>query len=177
MNNPYLAPAETPAHDPSYSPYGTGAAGPGAGGMGDRAEVSDSAIEALRQTRPWVMFLSVMSFIGSAFMLFGGIIVMVAGAFIPSGAGGGAAMSTAALGAFYIPFAFLYIYPALKMWSFGSAISRLVASRASVDLEAALRQQKSFWKFAGIVTIVMVAMYFVFFIGMMVVGIAAAGRH
>jgi hypothetical protein len=175
VNNPYLAPAETPAHDLNApSPYGSGM-----GAMqpvtGDRSEVSELALDILKQTRPWVMFLSVMSFIGSAFMLFGGIIIMVAGAFVP--ARNGASVPTAMLGAVYIPMSLLYIYPALKLWGFGSAIGRLLTSRAGVDLEAALRQQKSFWKFAGITTLVLIALYIVFFIGLVAVGVSAAGRH
>lgn len=172
MNNPYLAPAEAPpAPDPNLHPYGYGTGG-GAGG--NRAEVSDMACEMLRSTKPWVTFLSVMSFIGSAFMLLGGLFVMAAGALVPKQPG---QPSTAFLGAIYIPMAFLYIYPAIKLWAYGSAIGRLLNSRASFDLEAALAQQKSFWKFAGITTIVMIALYGVFFIGVIVVGITAASSR
>jgi hypothetical protein len=120
------------------------------------------------------MFLSVMAFIGSAFMLLGGIVMMALGALAPRA---GSAMSPAVLGAIYIPMAFLYIYPGLKLWGFAGAINRLVSSRSTEDLEAALGQQKSFWKFAGIVTIVMIALYAIFFVGMIAVGIAAAGRN
>ena len=168
--NPYSAPApEGPYGNPPAGGYGAGVSG---GSSGERAGVTDMTVEMLRQTKPWVMFLSVMSFIGSAFMLLGGIFMIVAGAFVPTGSG----MSTSALGLVYLPMAFLYIYPALKLWSFGGAIGRLTQSRSAFDLEAALGQQKSFWKFAGITTIVMIALYGIFFIGVIVVGVAAAGR-
>lgn len=163
--NPYLAPAPAASYEASaQAPYG---AAPDDRG----AQVSDAAVAMLQQTRPWVTFLGVMSFIGSAFMLLGGILVMAAGALAPTGS----AMPSTALGAIYIPMAFLYIYPGLKLWAYGGAINRLVANRTSADLEAALAQQKSFWKFAGIVTVVMIAFYGVAFIGVLVVGFAAAG--
>ena len=164
MNNPYSPPAQSATYgSPPPAAYGE-----------QRAGVTDTAVEMLRQTRPWVMFLSIMSFIGSAFMLLGGLSVMALGALAPRGNG---ALPSSVLGAIYIPMAFLYIYPALKLWGFAGAINRLVASRSTDDLEAALGQQKSFWKFAGIVTIVMVALYGLFFVGMIAVGIgAAAGR-
>ncbi len=165
MNNPYASPAPT-------APYGSTGVEPYRG-SDDRAEVSDAAVEMLRQTKPWVMFLSIMSFIGSGFMLLGGISVMALGAMAPSGG----AVPTAALGAIYIPLAFLYIYPALKLWGFSSAIGRLLASRSTMDLESALGQQKSFWKFAGILTIIMIALYGVFFVVMIMVGVTAASRH
>ena len=171
MNNPYLAPAPEPQHDAmAGSPYGGG----GPGRSDDRAGVTEMTVEMLRQTRPWVVFLSVMSFIGSAFMAFGGVVMIGLGAIAPSNGG---PIPTSALGLVYLPMAALYIFPALKLWGFGSAINRLVASRSSGDLEVALGQQKSFWKFAGIVTIVMIALYGLFFIGMIAVGVSAASRH
>jgi Family of unknown function (DUF5362) len=168
MNNPYASPAPN-------APYGSA---PLAGGgepyrTDDRAEVSDVAVELLRQTKPWVTFLSVVAFIGSALMLLGGVVMMAAGALAPSGS----AVPAAAMGAIYIPMAFLYIYPGLKLWGFSSAIGRLLASRSNMDLEAALGQQKSFWKFSGIMTVVVIALYAVMFIGLMVVGVAAGTRH
>jgi len=167
INNPYASPALTASYgspDPGM-PYRTD----------DRAEVSDAAVEMLRQTKPWVTFLSVMAFIGSGLMLLGGGAMMLMGA-IAGGSGNAGALPSAALGAIYIPLAFLYIYPALKLWGFSSAIGRLLGTRASMDLEMALAQQKSFWKFAGIMTIVMMVLYALVFVGAIVVGIAA-GRH
>jgi hypothetical protein len=79
-----------------------------------------------------------------------------------------------ALGIVYIPLSALYIYPGLKLTKFGGAIGRLMQSRATPDLDAALEQQKSFWKFAGITTIVMIVLYILLFIGMMAVGVGSA---
>ena len=39
-----------------------------------------------------------------------------------------------------------------------------------------ISQQKSFWKFAGIATVVMIVLYGIFIVGFMVVGMAAMGR-
>ena len=166
MNNPYASPALT-------APYGS----PGPGmpyRTDDRAEVSDAAVEMLRQTKPWVTFLSIMAFIGSGLMLLGGGAMMLMGA-ITGGKSTAAALPSIALGAIYIPLAVLYIYPALKLWGFSSAIGRLVGTRSSMDLEMALSQQKSFWKFAGITTIVMMVLYALIFVGVIIVGFAGVG--
>jgi hypothetical protein len=133
--------------------------------------VSEQAIEMLRQTRPWVMLIGVLCFIGSAFMLLGGLAVIAMGALASATAKSAAPM---ALGLVYIPLSGLYIYPGLKLTKFGGAIGRLLQSRAIPDLDAALEQQKSFWKFAGITTIVMIVLYILLFIGMMAVGVGAA---
>ncbi len=141
MNNPYSPPM--------------GAVAP-IGARLDRAEPTEMTIEALRQTRPWVLFLAVMAFIGSAFLLLGGVSMLLLGASMPRTPG---APPMGILAAFYIPMAALYIYPGMKLWQYGQAIGRLVSSRSNEDLEIALTQQKSFWKFAGIVTIAMMVLY------------------
>ena len=93
-------------------------------------------IDVLRQTKPWVMFVSVLGFLGSALCALAGVGMMVIGAFGGMGAHT-PAFPALALGAIYLPLALLYIYPSMKLWSYGSAIGRLVANRSSEDLEAA----------------------------------------
>lgn len=159
--NPY-APPTSP-----YAPPAAMAAAPTAPG----GAVSELSIEMLRQTRPWVMLMGVLCFIGSAFLLLGGLGMMAMGALASASAKSAAPL---AFGVIYIPMAGLYIYPGLKLTKYGGAIGRLLQSRASVDLDAALAHQKSFWKFAGITTIVMIVLYIVLIIGMMAVGVGTA---
>jgi hypothetical protein len=156
MNNPYSPPA---AYGPPYTaPSAYDPRGP--------AAVSELAIELLRLTRPWVMLLSVLSFLGSAFMFVVGLAVVGIGLFSHT------AKFEAALGLVYLPIAAVYVYPAIKLWTYASAISRLLVSRGTAELEAALAQQKSFWKFLGIAVIVMFAVYFAAIGVMAVVAIA-----
>jgi hypothetical protein len=156
--NPYSPPAASPYPD---APPGYGAAAPPAGG------VSELAVDLLRQTRPWVMFLSILAFLGCAFMLIAGLLMVGVG-LMASGPEKGI---QAAVGAVYLPMAGLYVYPAIKMWGFGSAIGRLLTSKAQSDLEAALLQQKSLWKFSGIAAIVVMVLYFLVIIGAVVWGV------
>ena len=53
--------------------------------------------------------------------------------------------------------ALLYLYPAVLLAKYASAIKRFRYSRAMPDLEAALRHQRYFWRFVGIIFIVMIA--------------------
>jgi hypothetical protein len=162
--NPYRPPAAAPPYPDSPPGYGAPATTlPGA--------VSDVAVELLRQTRPWVMFLSVLSFIGCAFMLLAGLLMIGVG-LMAAGTGMAEKGVNAMLGVVYLPMAVLYIYPGIKMWSYGSAIGRLVASHSMADLEAALGQQKSFWKFGGIAAIVVIGLYVVLILGAIGWGVA-----
>jgi uncharacterized membrane protein (DUF485 family) len=133
--------------------------------------VSEQSVEMLRQTRPWVMLMGVLCFIGSAFMLLGGFAMLAMGALASATAKSAAPM---AVGVIYIPLAGLYVYPGLKLTKYAGAIGRLLQSRASADLDAALEQQKSFWKFAGITTVVMIVLYIFIIIGAMAVGVGSA---
>jgi hypothetical protein len=163
--NPYSPPAAVPPY-PDAAVYG---APPGL----PAGAVTDLAVDMLRQTRPWVILLSIMSFLGAGFMLLAGLLMVGVGLM----ASGPEKAIQAALGAFYIPFGAIYVYPGIKMWMYGSAIGRLLTSRSPGDLEAALKQQKHFWKFCGIAAIVMVVAYFLIFIGAMVWGVATGLGH
>jgi hypothetical protein len=157
--NPYAPPTTPYAPPPAMAP-------PAPGGM-----VSEQSIEMLRQTRPWVMLMGVLCFIGSAFMLLGGLGMLAMGAIATATAKSAAPM---AVGVIYIPLSGLYIYPGLKLTKYAGAIGRLLQSRAVPDLDAALEQQKSFWKFAGITTVVMIVLYIFIIIAAMAVGVGSA---
>jgi hypothetical protein len=143
--NPYSPPG---VPSPAYP-----AAGVNYGATGSVA-VSDTTVELLRQTRPWVLLLSILAFVGSALMALVGVALAAYGMLAPGGKA-----SQAAVGLVYVPIALFYIYPGIKLWGYGSAIARLMTTRSSADLEDALGQQKSFWKFSGIASVVVLGLY------------------
>jgi hypothetical protein len=172
--NPYSPPALSAAQYAPPPPYAVAPTG----------SVSDAAIEALRQTRPWVIFMSVITFVVAAFSLLGAIFSFLAAAVgsaagLGSGGTGGAALAGmvgvvyGGVGILYLLIAGGYIYPGIKLWLFGSAIGRLLASRSSSDLEDALVQQKSYWKFMSIIFIATFALSMI--IGVVFVIAIAAG--
>jgi hypothetical protein len=164
-NNPYSAPAGQ-SHEVST----------GFGSM-----VPQEAVEQLAKTKPWVRFLSVITFIGAGIMLLAGGIMTVAGGGMFAAASSSGGMPPALAGSMgvilagiYVVLAILYIYPAVKLWKYAGAINRLMQSGSAEDLVAALKQQKSFWKFAGILILAMVAIYILVIIGAVVVAVIAA---
>ncbi|MDB6071843.1 MAG: hypothetical protein JWL81_3014 [Verrucomicrobiales bacterium] len=143
-------------------------------------QVSAATVLALKQTRPWVLLLAILGLIVVGLMLLGGMGMLAAGAFAKSaapsvGPGGSGAMPTAlfaGMGVGYLVFAFLYLYPIIKLFKYSSAISRLSATGSVRELEVALQEQKSFWKFIGIVTLVVMVLYA---IGIILFFVAGAG--
>jgi hypothetical protein len=128
--------------------------------------LSDVAIRALQQTKPWVRFIGIMTFIGAGFMVLGGIGMLIAGAF--AARGGPSSVIPVWLGAVYIVMAFVYIIPGILLNRYASGIANLMRSQRMSDVEHALTAQKSFWRFSGIALIVVMCLYFVF-IAIMVV--------
>ena len=118
-------------------------------------------IEPLAATKPWVRFLSILGFIFAGFMVLAGVIVMLGGMAASSALGDEAAGTGIAgtfLGVFYIVFSLMYFFPSLFLFKYASAIGRAIDSHSSDDIADALVSQKSFWKFAGIMGIVMIVL-------------------
>jgi hypothetical protein len=137
--------------------------------QGAPAAVTELAVDLLRQTRPWVIFMSVLTFLGAGLMLVLSVVIFVAGF-----ASSGSDAFPKFLGLLYLPFALLYVYPGIKLWKYGSAIGRLVASRTPAELEVALAEQKSFWKYLGVVAAVVIVLYAVGIGVAIMVGVVSA---
>ncbi|MBX7210460.1 MAG: hypothetical protein K1X78_19275 [Verrucomicrobiaceae bacterium] len=145
--------------------------------------VSQGVMLHLKKTGPWVRFMSVIMFLGAAFMLLAALMMGVVG-----GAGmmqqgpsvfGGKLSGTAfsmAVAAIYGLMAVLYIYPALKLWKYADRIRDLCNSMQVVDLEKALNEQRAFWKFVGVMVIALIVLYFVIIVVAVGAGIGAATK-
>lgn len=127
-----------------------------------RDAVTPAMLEALRKTKPWVRFLSILGFLGSAVMVLVGIGLAIFGMV----AGGGSTdspmgpIAMAGLGLVYVLLALLYIIPSRYLFRYASAIKRALDSPSKTQpIEEALGYQKSFWKFCGILMLIMLLLY------------------
>jgi hypothetical protein len=170
----HLIPLPTMESTPPANPYSSPAANLyGATSGGNADAVSPSTIALLSGTKPWVRFMSVLMWIGVAFMLLAGagmglVSVMGAAKSASTGPFGGAEFIVLAV--IYGVMAFVYIFPAIKLWKYANRIGSLGSTRSVVDLDAALNEQRSFWKFVGIMTIIMISLYLVAVIGFVAFG-------
>ena len=164
------------------NPYSTPAANlyGAASGTGTDA-VSPGTIAQLAGTKPWVRFMSVMLWLSVGIMLLVAAVIGIMGSIggpieagiKKSGAFGG--MPLVAIAIIYGLMAMIYVYPAVKLWSFANRIGSLASTRAVADLDAALNQQRQFWKYFGVLLIVLLCTYLVGAIGLGVyVGTTAA---
>jgi hypothetical protein len=117
--------------------------------------MTHKVLSMLRQTQPWVRFLSVLGIIIAALMVLVGSFGFVAMTFASS--------RTDSFPFFlwlvYIAVGVLYFLPALLLFRYASRINDLWTNRSVRALEDALEAQKSFWKFVGILMLVVIVLY------------------
>src|SRR4051812_29559231 len=129
----------------------------------------------LQKSGEWARFLGIMGFIMSGFIviaaLFIGSIFSLMSAYqstpYPAGMGG-------IMGFFYILIAVFYFVFSLYLYKFGTKIKSGIMYNDTEQVTTALSNLKSFFKFWGIITIVMIAIYILAIIG---IAIGAAIMH
>ena len=179
---PRPAPAPAPVPQPQFQAHPQpqaqqwGAVQPqaSAAGYGQAGEVSEEVVAILRSTKPWVRFLSVLGFIGLALIVLGSLAILV----IPMGPMGAMPIGPRIGAAVVYLLMALIQFPAVLFLSrYASRIARLAASNDPEDLEDALRAQKSFWKYVGILTVVMMIFYILAIVGVLIfAGASLFGR-
>jgi len=148
--------------DSEYAPrYG--------GGSGDIA-VTPVMLEHLQATRPWVRFMSVMLFISVGLMFLGGLLLM---ATLASAGRGG---PPAAIGLLYWLLGLVYIAPAIFLNRYATSIRELLQGGGASPMEKALESQKSFWRYVGILTVVILCIYALILLIAILAGISSVSR-
>jgi membrane-anchored glycerophosphoryl diester phosphodiesterase (GDPDase) len=143
---------------------------------GGHSTITHNMVEALQRTKPWVRFMSVIMFILLALMILGALAMLVGGlvGMGRMGARGGLPMAAASL--LYVLIAILYAPPAIFLWKYASNIASMAENQAW-GMEQALRSQKSFWKYVGILTLVVMVVYAIILAVMLVVLVVSGGKH
>jgi hypothetical protein len=165
LNNPYQSPEA--AVKPETPPE-------------SRSALTETMLTYLKGASPWLIFVGIIGFISCGFMVIGGIVLL---ALIPAmnsvwenfseigdySAVLGAAFS-GSMGLYFFICAIIGFFPSRFMYMFGSKIRSYIRSGTAGDLEEAFKNNKSLWKFAGIITIISLA----FIPVMVIVGIVIA---
>ena len=119
------------------------------------SEVPASVIAILGEARPWVKLIVVLFAIGLGVGVLAVIAVAMLGSTLGSALGPKPALSFLPL----VMILLLYIPPVVFLSRYASGIKRLQKGGGLQALEEALRGQKSFWKYIGIFSIVMMSFY------------------
>lgn len=133
-----------------------------------KIELLQETIQNLNETRKWTNFLSIMGFIFIGFMI---LIAFAAGSMMAAMGESESALpfSGTLLGFIYLIIAFIYFFLILYLYRFSKYTKNALETQNPNDLNEAFKNLKSHYRFMGMITIIMIALYALVFI----VGIAA----
>jgi len=129
-------------------------------------EITEGIVDALRSTRPWVLFIAILCLLCTFAMFLGCFFMVLAGIVGSEGEG----VMLLVMAAFYGVLGGVYVLPAWWLVRYFSAIGGVVAFQDTEHVEKALVAQRNFWRGVGIMVILAMLLYF----GAIVVAVVAA---
>lgn len=134
-------------------------------------ELTEEINHNLHGAGKWSQFLAILGFIGTGFMVLGGISVSIITAFIPATKPDIFPFPMALFGLLYIVFAGVYFLPIYYLFRFSSSIKQAVALKKQDQLSIAFNNLRAHYKTFGIIMIVVMCLYPTMIIGMILFGI------
>ena len=122
----------------------------------------------------WMKFFAILSCIGAGFLVLAAIMVASVGNFMPFDEDFGVfgRIGMRMVGILYLVFAAVYIYPIICLFRASAAAKLAVESNDNVQMAEFLKNNKSFWKYCGILTIVLFCVYILVIIGVAIAFVA-----
>ena len=117
----------------------------------------------LAETAKWAKFLSIVGFVVCGLMIILGLLMGT----IMGGIMGSAGMpfgNTAIFSVIYIAIAALYFMPCLYLFKFSKSMQMALKAGDSAQLREGLKNLKSSFKFLGMLTVIILALYAVAFV-------------
>jgi hypothetical protein len=118
--------------------------------------VTETMVEHLSKTGPWVLFLAVMTFLSAVMIAISAVVAMTAA--------GQVGLPPVALFLTYAVLGILYLVFALQLFNFGQAARQVGQGEDTHYIEEALRYQRSFWRLLGILSLIGLALVVLGFI-------------
>ena len=127
------------------------------GGVEQEGKLTVAMVRYLKEASPWIRFIGVLGYIGTALIAIGGIAMLAGGGQIMGAIPGFGGMG-ALIGIVYLGTAVVVFFLSRFCHRFGSKIKRYAVGHQLEDLEEAFRNNKSLWKFYGILVIIYLAL-------------------
>jgi len=134
-------------------------------------QVSAQSKQYLTETGKWAKFISIVGFIGIGFMIIGGIGIILGGSMLPSQTASPFPISY--LGGIYLMAGILYFFPVLYLYRFSDSTSKAMRIQNQNDFDQAMLNLKLHYRFLGILLIIVMSIYALFFVGMILFGVTS----
>jgi len=161
FENPYKSPETTIVPE---TPQGEGAA------------LTETILGYLKEASPWLRFMGILGFIGCGITCLVGIISAIFSSTFFGSREELESFPIGVLSLFYVAAGAVYFFPARFTYNFGAKIRDYQISSSNEDLELAFKNNKSLWKFNGILSIVCLALIPFIIIISIIFGVVAATR-
>lgn len=125
-----------------------------------RIELEEEALKDLDTTRKWSMFLAILGFIFIGLLVIGGLIAsLVMSVFKTQNA----VLGITEIMVFVVVFVFMLIYffPVLYLFRFSKHTANAVKTLDKQEMQNAIKYLRKYYVYIGILTIVVLAIYFV----------------
>ena len=123
---------------------------------------SDNAIKYLQTGAGWAKFIAIVGFVFIGLIVLGGLVSGVFFSFMGNQMGMGAfPFPPFIFGFIYLIIALIYFFPTYYLYRFATKAQDAIRMLDSKNIEASILNLKSFFKFSGIMIIVVFAQYFV----------------
>ncbi|MCQ2304955.1 MAG: hypothetical protein MJZ97_08195 [Bacteroidales bacterium] len=123
-------------------------------------------------TSKWLKFFGIIMIISIVCMFFGGITFLTGGSFLTKAINQGFTEFPTIMGVFYLIMAGIMVIPTIYIMRASDSGKAAVFGNDNVQMVEFLKNNKLYWKFMGIYTIVIVVMAILIFIIAMIAAIA-----
>jgi uncharacterized membrane protein len=134
-------------------------------------QLQTAALDYLRESAKWSMFLAILGFIGIGFLALAAIIMTSVMSMMPETPGPFGAIK-GFISIIYLVFAVIYLFPIYYLYKYADSTKKALNSGNSELLTNAFCNLKSHHKFLGIASIIIIALYIIAAI-VMVIGFSA----
>ena len=128
-------------------------------------KLNEQAVEALRSSAKWSLFLAIIGFIGIALMLIAALIMTSIASAIPETASPFAGSMKGFISLFYVAMAVLYFPPTFYLYKYSNEMKTSLLSNDSDMVSTALVHLKSHHKAMGISIIIFISLYILLIFG------------
>ncbi len=137
--------------------------------------LTDNSLKYLKTTSQWTRFLAILSFIGSGLLLLVAIILIPLGIFIDSPTH--TPHLFIFLGLIYLVLASISFIPAWYLYKFSTNVEKMLTFRTNQKVEEAFLYLMRYYRFTGIMVIVILVIYVIAIIVWATMGMEAIPFH
>ncbi len=119
--------------------------------------LTNNTLKYLKTTSKWTRFLSILSFLGLGLLVLAAIILIALGIFIDSHANSQALFIF--LGLIYLVLASVNLIPTWYLYKFSVDIEKMIRFKANEKVEEAFQYLMKYYRFMGILVIIVMSTY------------------